>query len=309
MFRNIASGCGDESPTFAWEPHLLPWKLESSRPIGRGAFGKVYACRRGSARAACKLIEVGPEGAARAEIECQQLCERFAPRVLHTYVGKSHALIVMERFELSVDDLLLDLFQHLELPVFERTLAALLPRLLVHIDGFRAPLPGFEIVHGDLSPKNVLLSMGGLFMSDLRRDAPNIPLSRVVACDFGYSTVYVSGVAHIPLIGRSEMRRMLVYTPGYDRHFFLASAIGSIAHWSKMSVRHWIARLGELAPARQGPRPSLKEELRATKKFVREYSFVHKWQGHEVWAQDFLDIRGINNCEAGQKQNASPMVQ
>jgi len=306
MFRNSARG--DESPTFAWEPHLLPWKLESNRPIGRGAFGKVYACRRGAVRAACKLIEVGNEDAARDEIECQRLCERFAPRVLHTYISKTCALIVMERFAMSFDHMLEDLFQHLATDVFERTLASLLPRLLVHIDGFRAPMPGFDIVHGDLSPRNVLLGADCITMDDLRRQAPDVPLGRVVACDFGYSTVYVSGIAHRPLMARSELRRMLLYTPGYDRHFFLASVIGAVAHWSKKPARHWVRRLGELAPARDGMRPSLKEELRATKKFVREYSSVHKWQGHEIWAQDFLDIRGINNPETGQKHNASPMV-
>lgn len=316
MFRNTCApdpgplwAPGNESPVHPWEKHLGGWTLvHKSRKLdektgqyasvacklGEGAFGSVYACARGSETAACKVVALTRTDAddMRAEISRQRTCARFAPAVFHAHVEPPYGIVVMERFPLCVEDLLAGMFRRAR--PFMRDLAALLPSLLEQIDGFVAPAPGLQLMHGDLSIRNVLLRFYDGCGLEHALLAPRLPAFRLVACDFGYATLYASGLACDPVLARSELRRSTVFLPGYDRAFFLSTLVGAVARWAGRTCDS-VSR--ELCKLEASLIPALKETYKMAKSYGEEW----KWQEHAVWARDFLDERGIT-CAPGRGQ-------
>lgn len=287
---------GSESPVFPWERLLGGWRLEPLPPIGKGAFGSVYACRRGDESAACKVVPVTTKSAdeMRAEIGRQSACARFAPAVLHARVEPPWAVVVMERFPLCVHRLVRAMFERLGGERFLRALAELIPRLLEQVDGFAGPEPGRQFIHGDLSIQNVLLRFYDAASLDAALAAPRLPGFRLVACDFGYSTMYASGLACDPILARNEMRRAAVFVPGYDRAFFVASLVGAAARWTERTCGDAIREICKCAP-------ELSIVFHETRRIAKVYSAGWKWQEHAMWEPEFLDARGIT-CAGARRQ-------
>lgn len=312
MFRELLKRKrGEESPDFPWENDLGGWALRERKPFGKGTYGQVFECSRHSTRAVCKVIEWSGDRRAEAqrEVECQQLCARFAPRVYHAHVGASSAVIVMEMFPTNVERLLAQLWEKTSFDAFAELMANLIPRFLLQIDGFRAPTPNVDIMHGDLSPQNVLVRYVEPLYEKLETYLPHIPEFRLVACDFGYSTLYVSGLPQEPLLARAKIRRPTVYDGLYDRCFFLATTLGMLARWSKLSCREWVDLLGKLGPAREGLRPSLAEELETAIRYVKRFSKPDMWQDCAGWDSYFSKPGdGHSDCKHERRGDAERVV-
>lgn len=301
---------GEESPDFPWENDLGGWVLRERKPFGKGTYGQVFECTRNAVRAVCKVIEWSGDRRADAEreIESQRLCARFAPRVYHSHVGPDRAVIVMEYFSMNVERLLAQLWENTTFDAFVEVMANLLPRFLLQIDGFRAPTPNIDVMHGDLSPQNILLRFVPPLYNKLETYLPHLPEFRLVACDFGYSTLYVSGLAHDPPLVRPKIRRPTTYDAHYDRCFFVATTLGMLARWSKLSCREWVDLLSKLGPAREGLRPSLAEELETATRYVKRYSKPDQWQDCAGWESYFSKPGGAHSDCKHERRGADERV-
>ncbi|MFG2042918.1 serine/threonine-protein kinase [Dactylosporangium sp. NPDC048998] len=148
---------------------------EVTAPIATGNFGSVYAARRfdGEAHAAdvaLKFMATGPSGLRRFR-EIQELAQRevaFSKSVAHERLITVHhslvvedpdtefdgaVVLVMERAEKSLQDLLDEAASRLPLPDAARLTAQICEGLeYLHSSGW---------VHGDLKPSNILLTADG----------------------------------------------------------------------------------------------------------------------------------------------------
>ena len=228
--------------------------------VGRGTFGTVYGCIAddGVVPVVGKQVvtqdmnshiwamnEVGVQQYVYATFGCAPYIERvdYGPEPVRRNSPNSFYRVVtiyQERLETSLGSFIKSLIQGRFAP-FDATMATikiLLGRVAAEVQRFGETTSTSLVLHGDLTPDNVLL---GMAMPNRRMSISEIQESartcRICIIDYGYAALYSPGLRTRLSPCYTRLRYHHSFPVWYDRAFFLFTSVGHVAYHMRCPVQ------------------------------------------------------------------------